>query len=1025
MDDRVAEKDGCDARTNLDVDNRRFRDSLRAKLFEKRKQVVKKATGSTELVEPEFSSKLSSKFFRQLNQRVADKPLSQLVFIELFSGTGGLCAEVRRLGLNSSVGVDAHVSKQVKSPVIRIDLTSEHGLLLVWRMLEQHNVVAVHLGPPCGTSSRARDKRRKSGPDPKPLRSEKFPNGLPHLVGTDLLRVRSANQLYDITARIYEYCCANGIFATVENPARSYMWLTDPFSNIHKRNRRCSAILHHCMFGSKRKKATKLLANFHQISKLAVLCDGSHTHDPWGRSHGKWATATEVEYPMGLCRAWAALFVDVLVQCGAKQSMTEMMQLDTFHSRHSRAMTGKQPRGRRLPPFVSEFKVVCKLQCDNGNIPPPIIKQHWLIPQNALIQPHLASLPPGSKTIGSQTLGEKGERAEITVGIPWEPAEFIRRAAGLGRPKLFLKAIPREMDDVIHTISSLSPLELGRMRTEVARKWLLRSQELREKEYEKHNAMEKHCKEVLVKKNLTVFDEMVKSCGYGDVNIAKDIENGFDLMGHLPSSGVFQKSSSFATLMPEHVRGVSGQTRAAIWNSTRSCVDREIAEAVYATTIEEVNKGWLRGPYGLDDLPLGASLTRRFGIMQSSSTSDGIQSKKIRPIDGFTESLINLTNSCEEKISIHGVDTIVSGIVQRLLLGGGKCDCNNLVAKAVDLRKAYKQLAVSKDALQDAFLCVLDCETSKPEAFQCRVLPFGARAAVQAFCRASHALWFLGTVIFKLHWTVYFDDFFLIEGKPQSRHTGMVVTSFFTMLGWDVSDEKDAGFLTVARVLGVCIDLSDTKSGLVSVYNTDVRKSEIRDSIDKLLETGAYKRGELLTLRGRLLFAENQIFGKSCNVAMKVVSSYAEHHPHGKISSELAASLRILRDRVVNGVPCSIRSGARSVMHLYTDACYEPGPRAAIGGVLIDGNGFCLNCFGAWLDDTVISCMTIGDRETIILELEAFAILVGIHLFSDKLLGCDTVAFCDNNSVMASFISGKSANSLVALIANLSFQSKT
>ena len=67
------------------------------------------------------------------------------------------------------------------------------------------------------------------------------------------------------------------------------------------------------------------------------------------------------------------------------------------------------------------------------------------------------------------------------------------------------------MDDVIHTISSLSPLELGRMRTEIARKWLLRSHELREKECEKHNAMEMHCKEVLVKKNLTIFDEMVKS----------------------------------------------------------------------------------------------------------------------------------------------------------------------------------------------------------------------------------------------------------------------------------------------------------------------------------------------------------------------------------------------------------------------------------------------------------------------------------------------------------------------------------
>ena len=560
------------------------------------------------------------------------------------------------------------------------------------------------------------------------------------------------------------------------------------------------------------------------------------------------------------------------------------------------------------------------------------------------------------------------------------------------------------------------------MRTEVARKWLLRSLELREKECEKHDAMEIHCKEVLSKKNLMVFDEMIKSCGYEDVNIARDIESGFDLMGHLPSSGVFQKSSSFASLMPEHVRSVSGQTRAAIWNSTRACIDKDIAEAVYAATIEEVGKGWLCGPYGLEDLPNGASLTRRFGIMQSSSTSDGVQSKKIRPIDDFTESLINLTNSCEEKISIHGVDTIVSGIVKRLVLCGEVFGCNDLVAKAVDLRKAYKQLAISKDALKDAFLCVLNCNTSKPEAFQCRVLPFGARAAVQAFCRASHALWFLGTTIFKLHWSVYFDDFFLIENKAQSRHTGMVVSSFFSMLGWDVSDEKDAGFLTVARVLGVCIDLSDTKSGLVSVYNTDARKSEIRESIDKLLEAGIYRRGELLMLRGRLLFAENQIFGKSCNVAMKIVSSFAEHQPHGKIPIELATSLKILRDRVVDSGPSQIRAGVKEVVHLYTDACFEPGPKAGIGGVLVDGSGTCVHCFGAWLEDTVISCMTIGDKETIILELEAFAILVGIHLFNDDLLGCDTVIFCDNNSVMASFISGKSANPLVALIANLSFQ---
>jgi len=51
-------------------------------------------------------------FFKKLSDRVNGKPLTDLVFIEIFSGTGGLCAEVRKWGLANSVGEDAHISKQ-------------------------------------------------------------------------------------------------------------------------------------------------------------------------------------------------------------------------------------------------------------------------------------------------------------------------------------------------------------------------------------------------------------------------------------------------------------------------------------------------------------------------------------------------------------------------------------------------------------------------------------------------------------------------------------------------------------------------------------------------------------------------------------------------------------------------------------------------------------------------------------------------------------------------------------------------
>ena len=109
-------------------------------------------------------------FQEKLFQRVSGRSINDLFMVEVFSGTAGLTAAMRQMGMHSSLGI------------------------------------AVHLGPPCGTSSRARDIRRHSGPDPKPLRSRMHPDGLPSLTGTDLQRVLSANVLYQLSAEIFQWC---------------------------------------------------------------------------------------------------------------------------------------------------------------------------------------------------------------------------------------------------------------------------------------------------------------------------------------------------------------------------------------------------------------------------------------------------------------------------------------------------------------------------------------------------------------------------------------------------------------------------------------------------------------------------------------------------------------------------------------------------------------------------------------------------------------------------------------------------
>ena len=131
--------------------------------------------------------------------------------IELFCGTAGVCAQFRTLG-GKALCIDHHLKRtKLKSAAVKLDLTQDWVQDLIIREVKSGRVDAVHLGPPCGTSSKARNipirrKLRKAGaPNPKPLRSSKFPQGFPWLQGVSLLKVQAANCLYEFSARLANY----------------------------------------------------------------------------------------------------------------------------------------------------------------------------------------------------------------------------------------------------------------------------------------------------------------------------------------------------------------------------------------------------------------------------------------------------------------------------------------------------------------------------------------------------------------------------------------------------------------------------------------------------------------------------------------------------------------------------------------------------------------------------------------------------------------------------------------------------
>lgn len=521
----------------------------------------------------------------------------------------------------------------------------------------------------------------------------------------------------------------------------------------------------------------------------------------------------------------------------------------------------------------------------------------------------------------------------------------------------------------------------------------------------------------LAKKNLQLFHEIFVASGSPDVGLASNIARGFDLMGDIPLVGfVYPEKATHATLLPEQVRDMASVARAAIWEATKKVVEPEITEEVYKITMEERDRGWLRGPFSLDQLPQNAVLSRRFGVKQTSTMADGRRVSKVRPIDDFSESLVNSTNSCREAIQPMSVDAILAALAYRDHAWGRE----ELRAKTIDLRKAYKNLAVSNEATEDAYLCVLCPTDRQPRAFQALVLPFGARAAVMGFCRTSYAIWRIGVSIFALHWAVFFGDYHLVASTPEIRHVDIAQQLLFKILGWETSSEKEGDFLAISKILGVQIDLNESMLGRFAVSNVAARVKELVANIDTILSRGTLAAAEMRVLRGQLVFAEAQIYGRLAGLHMQHLGRWEHAIGETAVDEDLKTSLEFVRDRVICGRPRVVDANPGRVFHLYTDACYE-NLCGGVGGVLFDESGTMLSYFSAQISQNQVMRLNPLRKDTIIFELEALAAWLRGYFLLQSAAVCPNdrvVVFLDNDGVLGRIISCKSGLGLDGLIIN-------
>ena len=101
--------------------------------------------------------------------------------VEVFCGCARLTRELNTAGLDA-IGVDYFGNKDKPlSKSTCIDLLSDWGQAALRKLIKEIDAGLTWFAPPCGSASRALEIRRKHGSDPKPKRSDEWPDGLPDL----------------------------------------------------------------------------------------------------------------------------------------------------------------------------------------------------------------------------------------------------------------------------------------------------------------------------------------------------------------------------------------------------------------------------------------------------------------------------------------------------------------------------------------------------------------------------------------------------------------------------------------------------------------------------------------------------------------------------------------------------------------------------------------------------------------------------------------------------------------------------
>lgn len=737
------------------------------------------------------------------------------------------------------------------------------------------------------------------------------------------------------------------------------------------------------------------------------------------QENNKFATSDETAYPFELARDIAGVFVSILLKNGV-QPPPQVLSDVTSHSNQVlqalRAQTGTQPRATRLPPLVPEFKTFLKRPADSSQTDIPNAKRIACNPfTSSRMMGGVDSLESGQGNMDAPASTEANsanvaeDKAEEVWGIYHEPMEFVQEAAKTGHPQNLSSCLPEVLRQAVRVNATTTDVQRARSRTELMLKWKKLLVELEPEEKKLKAGMSQHLQVILKDKKIKLWERLLQEAQYPDMQVVQEFINGTRLTGEMEFCGLWPSKFSPALVSEDELAEISKKDKWTTLERVANSPNAETDQQVWQKTMSELERGWLVGPLDPEQVPDEYTLSRRFGV---------VQGPKVRCVDDFTRSSVNLAVQVTESPKPHTVDVLgaLFGEIIRECPSDGPW-----VIRPFDLKDAYRQCGVASTSTPHSHIVVRDPNLCKAQIFRTLALPFGSVKSVHAFLRVAHSLWFLIVHYLSILTTNYFDDFVVVARQSEAKHVTAVVHSLFKMLGWSFAEEgaKAPDFASSPNALGVSLDVSSMHLGTVKIDNTTSRKDDLKLMVENVLSHNALTSIDALKLRGRMQFTAGQLFGRIARMCLNQVTQHAYPSTKSTLEPETAAALKRYSNFLLSGKPRTITQSLDDTWFVYTDASYEVvngDPVSGFGGVLVYPEGQPVRYFSFEITGPDMKSINPNNKKTVIYECEFLAVSVAFDVWANDLAGKQVVFFIDNNAVRDSLIACKSSSKVASCL---------